>query len=194
MIGRAHLIDGDIQIGVLTNKTGKKLYSVSQNLNNPHIFGLDAKEVFFLSDGVVLVEGQEDVVVLRRFEIELGKKVAGTLYGWGVGGAGNFSLFMQLLKELGFKKVTAILDGNMEATAQALSSKYPEYQVFTIVTDDIRDKSPRTISEKSGYATTDGKLKEQYRSDAQRLMEKIQAYQTSENFITELNDLEISVL
>lgn len=33
------------------------------NRNNPHVFGLDAKELFFQEDSVILTEGQEDVVM-----------------------------------------------------------------------------------------------------------------------------------
>jgi hypothetical protein len=54
-----------------------------ENANNPHVFGIDACEVFILDDQVVLVEGQEDVVVYRRIAEQLKREMPREFFGWG---------------------------------------------------------------------------------------------------------------
>ena len=68
----------------------KKIHNPDRpNTNAPHTFGLDARELFFLDDCVVLTEGQEDVVLYPTVASQLPiGSVPGHLFGWGVGGAG----------------------------------------------------------------------------------------------------------
>lgn len=118
-----------------------RLAGFATNLNNPHIFGFDAKQILLGEDGIVLVEGQEDVICYRIIAAQLGHQLADNFWGWGVGGAGNMALIADILKELGFKKVVGILDANHASTAMALQSQFSNFKFYTIPTDDVRTKS-----------------------------------------------------
>jgi hypothetical protein len=60
--------------------------------------GLDAREAFFLDDGVILVEGQEDVLAYRRALKEMEIEIPGHFFGWGVGGAPKMRIIAKLLR------------------------------------------------------------------------------------------------
>lgn len=66
----------------LDNKISEKIKNIRNDLNNPHVFGLNADEVFFLEDNIILVEGQEDVIFYNKIMKELGIKLNGDFYGW----------------------------------------------------------------------------------------------------------------
>lgn len=118
-----------------------KIIPLLKNLNNPHILGLDAREIFFLDDNIILVEGQEDVIFLNKI-LELKKQhLNGTFYGWGVGGSANTDKVIEMLSDLGFKKIAVILDKNMEHLIAPFQVAFPEYKFVTIPTDDIREKN-----------------------------------------------------
>ena len=67
------LSNGAALVRVTSGGEGTKIYQLSDssknlisnlakgNLYNPHTWGLDAREFFFQEDGIILVEGQEDV-------------------------------------------------------------------------------------------------------------------------------------
>lgn len=124
----------------LSSDTITRLRGFITNLYNPHILGLDAREVFFLEDGVVLVEGQEDVVQYRRIAGQLGVDIEGDFFGWGVGGADNMPTIARMLSELGFKKVVGVLDKNKEDLIPVLETEFPDYKFFAIPADDVRTK------------------------------------------------------
>jgi energy-coupling factor transporter ATP-binding protein EcfA2 len=109
------------------------------DVQKPHIFGLDAREVFFVDDRVIVLEGQEDVVFWPRavgepFASEYG------LYGWGAGGASNVRAVLKLLKSLGFQKVVAVLDNDVPSEVKSLTADFPKYHIMTIPAPDIRNK------------------------------------------------------
>ena len=124
----------------LSKETANKVIPLLDNLNNPHILGLDAKEIFFLDDNIILVEGQEDVIFLNRILFIKNLSLQGTFYGWGVGGASNTDKVIEMLKDLGFKKIAVILDNNMRHLIEPLQKQFPDYRFVTIPTDDIREK------------------------------------------------------
>ena len=124
----------------LQKTTIAQILSLIGNLNNPHIFGLDAREIFFLDDNIILVEGQEDVVFIDRILQLVNQELNGTFYGWGVGGATNTDKVAQMLVDLGFKKVAIILDNNMKHLEVNLQKQFKEYKIFIIPADDIREK------------------------------------------------------
>lgn len=111
------------------------------NTKAPHTFGLDARELFFQDDGIVLTEGQDDVmlypVVARQLPI---CRVPGHLFGWGVGGAGNMRHLCRLLQDMGYKKVAGLLDNDQTAILPRLERDFPNYKFFTIPAKDVRDK------------------------------------------------------
>lgn len=90
-ISRLYLEDGSSVISSLDEEMIEKLASFHRSYYNPHILGLNAREAFFLEDGVILVEGQEDVVFYKRIADQLGIQIKGDFFGWGVGGADNMS-------------------------------------------------------------------------------------------------------
>lgn len=59
----------------------------SANRVHPHTLGIEANEAFFLEDSIILVEGQEDVVIFNKMARDLSMDLKGNFFGWGVGGA-----------------------------------------------------------------------------------------------------------
>lgn len=144
---RAHIRDDKTVLSQLSSETAARIFGLMRNQNNPHIFGLNAQEIFFISDRVVLVEGQEDVVFLERVQNSLGISIQGNVFGWGVGGAENMERVSCVLNELGFSKVVGILDGNRSSLAIELSARFPNFHFFSIPANDIRTK--RAVEAKS---------------------------------------------
>ena len=140
---RVYKDNGMSRISQLSRNTADSLSGYLNNLFNPHILGLDARKIFFLEDGVVLVEGQEDVVFLQRVFDQLDETVDGSFYGWGVGGATNMETIAAMLSELGFRRVVGILDNNVCSVRRALKKKFPQYSFVSIPADDIRTKPAR---------------------------------------------------
>ena len=139
-LGRVYIENKSSTINQIQSSTVEKLSKLLENDNNPHILGLNAQEVFFLEDGVILLEGQEDLVFIQRALDSLKTTLNGNFFGWGVGGAGNMETIVQLLRDLGFKKVAGILDNNKETEAERLGENYPDYYFQTIPANDIRTK------------------------------------------------------
>lgn len=129
----------------LQQTTGKAILSLVNNLNNPHILGLDAREIFFLDDKIILVEGQEDVIFLNLVFDKIGTQLNGDFYGWGVGGADNTDKVVTMLSDLGFKKVAVIFDNNKSYLISSLVQKFKNYIFKNIPTDDVRDKPDKNI-------------------------------------------------
>lgn len=111
--------------------------------NNPHIYGTTAKEVFFLKDNIILVEGQEDVVCYRKVINRLGIDKEYNFYGWGTGGATNLMQIMKILNSLGYKKVVALFDGDeagLKSSDECKNLFGEKYLIENINAEDIRDK------------------------------------------------------
>ena len=113
------------------------------NLYYPHVFGLDARELFFQENRIILTEGQEDVLLYPRIADQLGIQVAGSFFGWGVGGASNVAHLCLILRDLGFTKVAGLLDGDKENEADSLKRNFPEFYFDCIPAKDIRSKPAR---------------------------------------------------
>jgi predicted ATPase len=159
-IARVFLSGGNTEICALTRDSVKKIEPFLQNRNNPHILGLDAREVFFLDDGVILVEGQDDVAAYPNIAKQIGAKFAGHFFGWGVGGADNMTAVASMLRDLGFSKVTAILDGDKKEVAETFKREFPKFGCFLIDADDVRTKPPREETiEVRGLLDEHGKLR-----------------------------------
>lgn len=150
---------------------------IIKDLNNPHTLGLDANEVFFLEDKIILVEGQEDVVIFRKIAQKLERNIYGNFFGWGVGGAPKMKAFLTLFKDMGYKHVVAILDGDKKDTSDELEKEFEKegYKFFVLPTDDIRDKKERQIQAKTGIATEKGELKEAYEANIKKMFDDINA-------------------
>jgi hypothetical protein len=160
----------------LSPEVGRRLASFSRDLNNPHVLGLDAREVFFLDDGVVLVEGQEDVVFYRRMAELLSERIVGSFFGWGVGGAEKMQTVAALLQGLGFERVAGVLDGNKAPLRQALEKDFPNYKFFLLPTDDVRSKP--AIKERTptpGLFDEKGAIRTEFEGDARALLRDLNA-------------------
>jgi hypothetical protein len=91
---------------------------------------------------------------------ELGIRISGTFFGWGVGGAEKMPIVVQLLKELGFRRVVGILDGNRIEAAQNMREAHPLYQFFVIPAADVRSKEARKPTpEIEGLADSEGRVR-----------------------------------
>ncbi|SHH75920.1 Predicted ATPase [Chryseobacterium oranimense] len=165
------------EINQLVEKQIQSIKQLLGNFFNPHTLGIDAKEIFFLEDNVLIVEGQEDVVYFQQILNILHLQISGSFFGWGIGGAGNLDKILDILNQLGYDKVSVILDKNMEHLIKQYSKDYP-YLFQAIPTNDIRDK--KAIQEKSaveGLIDQSGKIiKEQYIDDIQKIINNINEY------------------
>jgi predicted ATP-dependent endonuclease of OLD family len=157
----------------ITEYTRTAFKNLMRDINNPHVLGIEANEALFLGDNIILVEGQEDVVILNKICKDLKLELNGDFYGWGVGGAHKMGTFLLLFQELGYKHVVAILDGNKKEEAERLKSKFQQYKIITLKTDDIRDKEEKKIKGKEGITTTKGEIKPEYVEYAESLIAEI---------------------
>lgn len=181
------IINGSQLVRVFNDGSGTEIYQLSAdgrevieklasgNIYNPHTFGLDARELFFQEDGIIVVEGQEDVLLFPNIAEQLGLDISASFFGWGAGGASNISFICFLLQDLGFKKVAAILDGDKADEVPKLKLDFPDYHFVHICADDIRTKKERKATE-----AVDGLL------DSKRLIKDEHKDHTSQ-LITELN-------
>ena len=120
----------------------KDIEKLIHNDHNPHIFGINSKEILFLNDNIILVEGQEDVICYKKIFNNYGFTNYPKFYGWGVGSSSNFDKILDLMKTLGYKKVFCIADGDKETRDKVkdLKTIYTDYHFFNIEAEDIRNK------------------------------------------------------
>ncbi|WP_145249809.1 ATP-dependent nuclease [Pseudomonas oryzihabitans] len=157
-IARVITQEGCTKVHQLSDESIKAIGQLStSNLYNPHIFGLDAKELFFLEDKIILTEGQEDVLLFPSVFEKSNKPLSGNFFGWGAGGANNIVKICGILKDLGFSKVAAIFDGDKKTEARTCREKFPNYHFDCISADDIRTKPARKET-----ARTEGLVDENY--------------------------------
>jgi predicted ATP-dependent endonuclease of OLD family len=170
-LARVHIAESGSRISHHSDSAGEGIQSLLANRNFPHILGLDAREIFFQEDRVILVEGQEDVIGYRDIEVELNTEFEGSFFGWGVGGFGNFPLFTQILSDLGFKRVVGVVDGDHPEMADQLKNEFPMYRFFVIPAPDIRTKpnSPAKAG-KEGLLDSEGKLQTQFRQQVEKMI------------------------
>lgn len=129
----------------------------SANWQQPYLLDAVAKEVFFSADGLLFLEGQEDVGLLADEPSLVGVNI----FGYGVRGKDNFKFAFALARDLGFRKVCSILDYGESETRikEELSKAFPDYMVIQWNKSDIRDKNPKPFEKKVGYFNEDGTKK-----------------------------------
>lgn len=172
-IVRIHKPDTSCKVSQLTRQTTDDLKGFLSNFNNPHILGLDAREAFFKDDGIILVEGQEDVVFYSRLSTNL----ADRFFGWGVGGADNMKVIAALLTDLGFTKVCGILDANKKDIASRLCVRFPSYLFVTIPADDVRTKPVRQARPATcGLHDENGNLRPEFEQFTKDMFKKLASY------------------
>lgn len=174
---RVYLDNYSSTFGSITENTRGLLSGLMSDLNNPHVLGLDASEVFFLDDKVILVEGQEDVIFYKKILKQLDIDIKGAFYGWGVGGAHKIRIISSLLKDLGFSKVVGILDKNKEDLIPDLIAEFPKYSFISIPADDVRSKQSRPAKpEIKGLIDSDGNLDDKCRAPTKAIFDQIKDY------------------
>jgi hypothetical protein len=156
---RVYRESGRTRLANLRRETVKEVSGLLGNHGNPHVLGLDAREVFFLTDKIMLVEGQEDVVGYEIIASSLGLQFDGRFYGWGVGGAGNMSRLASVMSDLAFKQVVILLDSDQQPQADQLREKFPQFSVLVSPKPDVRSKPARSaVAAKEGILDKHWKL------------------------------------
>lgn len=140
VVARVHKTGGQSVVSHPSRETFDRVSKLRLDTHQPHTLGLEANEVFFLEDGIILLEGQEDVLYLPRVLRDLEMPALENVFGWGVGGAERVGPFLQLFHELGFSKVAVVLDNDKETLASELAGSFRDYLVRTIPAPDIRTK------------------------------------------------------
>lgn len=161
-VARVHLGSNGCTISELSQNTGLNFQKLQTDLHNPHVFGLDGREVLFLEEGVILVEGQEDAINYPRIAEQLDIELPGTIFGWGVGGADKMKIVAQILIELGFKRVVGILDGNRSELKPELDEQFPDYSFFVIPSEDVRTKAAQSAKPSVEGLLKNGKLQSKF--------------------------------
>lgn len=176
-IARVHLVEKRSTISTLKATTATEATRLLRDRNNPHVLGTTAREVFFLEDGVILLEGQEDVldypIVAQQLEVD----IPGTFYGWGVGGVSKMGIIAQILSELGFQWVVGLLDSGGEETFKLLRKQFPDYTFAVIPARDIRTKKPRAARRATrGILDAQGIVRKEYREEMRELLQEVSLF------------------
>ena len=177
------------RISQLKRSTVSEIGELSEDLNNPHVLGLQAREVFFRDDRVVVLEGQEDVHLYRKHVLpqleskgllsdETTKDISDSFFGWGAGGAAKIEKIMALLKDLGFKKVIGIFDHNEKDRINDLMRRFDGYLFRSIPADDVREKTC-----KSGESLLDNNytLRQKFLKETKQVFRDIDQYLRTES-------------
>jgi hypothetical protein len=179
-LARVYVTESGCHISHLIASVGAGVQGLLANRGFPHVLGLDAIEIFFQDDGVILVEGQDDVVGYRDIEKQLNTNFTGSFFGWGVGGFGNFPLFTRILADPGFKRVVGILDGDHPEMADELRKDFPMYRFFVIPAPDIRTKAGTPAKPaKAALLDISGELQFQFRAQIAQLISDANSFLAS---------------
>lgn len=179
MVARVFEADAGSTICMIDDESRDFINSISHNLNNPHILGTDARACFFAEDGLIITEGQEDVVLYPVIMDKLGLKYSIPFFGFGAGGASGISSIAHLLHVLGFKRVGAICDGDKKDDYDKFCAEYSKfgYKVWIIPAEDIRDKEKYVAPVKTGLLGKDRKtLKPEYVENLNVMFTEMQKY------------------
>jgi hypothetical protein len=179
MVARVFESENGTNICMIDDDSRGFISSTSHNLNNPHILGTDARACFFTEDGLIITEGQEDVVLYPVIMDKLGLSCTIPFFGFGAGGASCIGCIAHLLHVLGFKRVGAIFDGDKIADYEKFCADYSGcgYKAWIIPADDIRDKQYYESPAKTGLLEEDRKtLKPEYEKCLNAMFCEMQKY------------------
>ena len=179
-IARVHKDNGGCKISQLSDKTVKSLNGLLKNRNNPHILGLNAREALFQEDGIVLVEGQDDVVYYTRLAKDFALPLEPRFFGWGTGGADNIKTISSLLYDLGFNKVAGILDADKKNLLPELQGQFENYRFYSIPANDVRTKKARTSKDTCGLFKEDDTLRPKFKEETEELFKRVENYISSQ--------------
>lgn len=179
MIARVFESENGTKICEIDERSRKFIISTINNINNPHILGIDARSCFFAEDKLIITEGQEDVVLYPKIMKELGRDSILPFFGFGAGGAGNMIEVAYLLHKMGFQKIGAIYDGDKKDDYVAFNKEFSSlgFKAWIIPADDVRDKEEYKSKPKSGLMDKDKKyLKEEYKDILKRMFMEIDSF------------------
>ncbi len=169
--------EGDIDSHIFSITDFSEYSALIDSDNWQMPFGMDevAKEVFFMEDGILFLEGQEDVGLLKKEALLEDVNI----FAYGVRGKNNFIFALTLAEDLGYKKVSCILDSGESENKikEELITNFPDYKIIQWNKNDIRDKKVFTSIEKIGYFNEKGVKKvESELDDYQAKLEEVSMY------------------
>lgn len=175
VIARVHEVNNSSEINTIDEKCRELCSSTFNNINNPHILGNDARSCFFTEDGIIITEGQEDVVLYPKIVQQLGIDTSIPFFGFGAGGASRITDIAYILHRLGFKRVGAIYDGDKQGDYRSFLEQFGQYgyQAWIIPADDVRDKDERRIKGKLGLVNEKGSIKPEYAEELSKMIGEI---------------------
>jgi hypothetical protein len=173
---RVYLAPDGCTLSQLSHPTGAQLAKLTNDVNNPHAFGLNARESLFQDDGIILFEGQEDIQLMGHVQEQSGVRLIGMAYGWGVGGADKMRPIAKLFKELGYMRIVGVLDANKASLLPELREAFPDYLFLAQPADDIRTKMERHLAGARGLLDEEYRLREEYRTATVELLQSINRY------------------
>ena len=169
--------NGDIELFSLSNKSRNMLDGFLKDIQKPHTLGLEAREIFFLEDNVIITDGQDDVVMYRKATEQLKQVVNGEFFGWGSGGASNIQKIAAILRDLGYEKVAAIFDNDKSKDKELFDEEFIGYKSYLISKKDVRDKDATNAKEKvNGMMTQGGKIKSETKEEMSEMFMDINNY------------------
>ncbi|MYC64653.1 MAG: AAA family ATPase [Caldilineaceae bacterium SB0661_bin_34] len=195
-VARVHKANHRCVVSHLSSETAKSVGRLLRDDHNPHTLGLDAREALFREDGVIVVEGQEDVIFYPKILDQLAdrnhlsrclaEEIRDRLFGWGAGGAGKVRTLLALFRDLGFAQVAAILDGDQRDLMSELQQDFPQYDIHAIPADDVRSKRPRAAQGATcGLLDADRQLKPDFENELAELFSSLPNPGLPESTVTE---------
>ena len=164
-IARVFEKDSTSVISCIDEKCRGYFSSYIENIYNPHMWGTDARSCFFAEEGLIITEGQEDVLLFPKILEQLGSSKNVPFFGFGAGGASNIEQIAHILKCLGFSRIGALFDGDKESEYEKFKKNFPDYQAWILPAGDIRDKDAINKAEKFGLLDSTCKIKAEYNTE-----------------------------
>lgn len=179
VVARVYESQEGTMVREIDERSRKFIASAWQNLNNPHVLGIDARACFFAEDNLIITEGQEDVVLYPVILDTLGKNPHLPFFGFGAGGASGIKEVAHLLQVLGFEKVGAIYDGDKKDEFDAFIDEFSTcgYRAWIIPAEDIRDKEHYEADAKRGLLDSHKKtLHPEYAIPLRKMFEEVEQF------------------
>lgn len=179
VVARVYESQEGTMVREIDERSRKFIASARQNLNNPHVLGIDARACFFAEDNLIITEGQEDVVLYPVILDALGKNSHLPFFGFGAGGASGIREVAHLLQVLGFEKVGAIYDGDKKDEFDAFTNEFSTcgYRAWIIPAEDVRDKEHYEADAKRGLLDSHKKtLHPEYAIPLRKMFEEVEQF------------------
>jgi len=120
------------------------------------------------------------VLLFPRVAEQVKAEITGSFFGWGAGGASNIRHLCRILKDLGFKKVAGLFDGDKTEERDNAAVEFPEFYFACIPAMDIRTKPPRKATgEVQGLLNEKLELKEEYAMQLKTLFGSLSTHMNS---------------